>query len=488
MTYPGMEEQIYWNKCACNEVDAMRRRHFLDTVPKAGPLPASHYYKLISNELGSMAKEVLRFGGRIPKVDHATLMSHTRAKIRGRYKQAYHNICTQRVNAGRADHKIKAFVKYEKIPIGKWEDGKPPRLIQFRSYEYLYHLKARILGYDLRIKEFSSEMRFNGQPVADIFTKLHDNYGIAKALRNNWDYFVDPMAICLDASKYDGHYKTENMTCEHDYWKEVLEKDRRTNEILSQQLTTEGHSAMGVKFKSGCNRSSGEFTTSDGNGNSNYATLSSYCKASGLREDEFRISVNGDDSVIFIDVSNRKKLLPLSWFTNVNMEMEMDREVTDFERISYCQASPIRVMHEGKLQWFMVKEPHRTMSRCCYAPTQSLSCIDRYLTSVGLCELACNRGVPVLQSFAIAVLGLSGYKRPLGAFDRFAALSSGNELGLETITMETRRDFESAFGISIIEQMCMERSLAASAKNHPDSQFLNRYQGYVNNSKKNPQQ
>jgi hypothetical protein len=428
-----------------------------------------------------MAKEVVKVGGRIAKVDHATLMQHTRAKIKGRYKQAYHNICAKRIGAGSADATVKAFVKYEKIPTSKWEAGKPPRLIQFRSYEYLYHLKSRIVGYDIRLKENMEDIMFNEQPVSTIFTKLHDNYGIALALRRNWEHFVDPVAVCLDAGKFDGHYKSDNMEAEHSYWDKVLIKDRRTNAILAQQLETKGYSAMGVKFEAGCNRGSGEYTTSDGNGNSNYAMLSCYCKASGLLPSEYRISVNGDDSVIFIERKNQKKLLPLSWFTNFNMEMEMDRAVDNFEQISYCQCSPLRVMHEGKLVWYMVKTPLRAMSRCCYAPTQNLSCVDRYLASVGLCELACNRGIPVLQSFAVAILQLSGYARPLGAFDRFAALSSGNELGTQPIAEETRRDFESAFGISIIEQLDYEKCFAAGSKYHPDTKYLQKYRRYVNN-------
>lgn len=475
-----MDEQIYWNKCECNELDAMTRRHFLQYMTPAGPRPVNHYETLVSNEMRHIAKSVLSFGGKIDTVTHNTLMQHTRSNIKRRYKMAYYNIRNGRITTGAANPTIKAFVKYEKIPTSKMLANKPPRLIQFRSYEYLYQLKKHILGYDIRLKEHKDEMEFNGQTVGTIYTKMHDNYGIAAALRKNWDHFNDPIAILLDAGKFDGHYKKRNLTREHQFWRMVLTPTRALLNLLKNQIKTKGTSQNGIKFKADTNRGSGEYTTSDGNSVSMYSMLAAWLKDSGLLPNEFRISVNGDDSVVIIDRSNRNKLLPLSWFTNLNMDMESGGIVDNFCEISYCQASPIRVERDGKLVWYMVSTPFRFMSRACYAPSEYLRCVDRYLSSVGLCALAQNAGVPIVQEFALAVLAHGNYDRPLGGFDRYPAVRSGNEARVKSIHQVTRNDFEAAFGLSPQEQVVWEMGLAGSVKSNPGFKaHLEKYRNYT---------
>lgn len=482
MHYPGIEEHMYWNGCACNEIEAITRRHYLPTIEPDSLYRDNLRWEHLDEELGAIADTILE-NGFLEKVDHATLMRNTRAKIKGRYKAAYNNILTGRSTTREASSAVNAFVKYEKIPLGKLEANKPPRLIQFRSYEYLYRLKSYILSFDLFVK--SNDFKINQQPISTILTKLHNNAGVARVLRENWEYFPNTVAICKDAKMFDGHYKEENLMAEHKFWLKLFNNNRELKHLLDAQLDTYGKTQNGIRFEGDATRCSGEYTTSNGNSMSNYSYLARYCKASGLKEGEFRICVNGDDSVLFVDSSNLHKLLPDEWFKNYGMEVLTDKVCRDFCQISYCQTNPIRVQRGGELIWYMVKEPMRTISRMCFSPADALNSVDRYLSSVGLCELAVSSGVPILQAVAMKTMSLGGFSRPLGSVDRYPALLSGNSPVYGEIAPETRRDFEEAFGFSILEQLEIEKQIAGHLKTDPlFNNYTIKYTNFVLNSSK----
>lgn len=460
-----LEDQFYWNNCQCNEFDGLTRRHFIGHLP--GFKPGNQVFQALEKQLELMAAEVPTFG----RVDHKTLLDNTRSTIKSRYKRAYHMWRTQVVNLSSKEAEVKAFVKYEKIPVGKFEAGKPPRMIQFRDFTYLYCLKRELLNFATLVK--THEMQWFGQDIKTIFTKVHDNYGIAKVLHSSWAMFTAPVAVCLDHSKFDGHYSQELLAIEHKFWKS-LNNSRMLSWLLKQQLVNRGRTPHGIKYRSKGGRMSGEYTTSDGNSVLNYAMLSTWCKLSGLNPDQYRIHVNGDDSVLIMEYENSKKLLPLDFFNNFNMETECDRIVHDFRQISYCQANPIRVDRDGDLVWYMVKEPIRTIARMSYADARFAQAYKRYTAGVGLCELAVNSGVPITQALSLWLI--SEGDRPLGCVDKYPALNSGNDVETKPVPYTTRVDYEAAFGISVYQQLKLERLFAGEIRSTPDlKQKLTKY-------------
>lgn len=413
--------------------------------------------------------------GEFNTVSHEVLMANTRSHIKKRYRDAHFRLRDRVVNISRKEARAKCFVKYEKIPISKFEQGKSPRLIQFREFEYIYDLKRRILGHSLRVK--SEPVLWNEQPVNSIFTKVHDNYGIARVLEESWNMFADPIAICLDHSKFDGHYCAELLKIEHKYWTS-LNRDPKLPHLLEMQLINKGVTANG-HFVKGTARLSGETTTSEGNSVLNYAMIVRWLKASGITK--FRIHVNGDDSVVMIEASDRSKLLDLSFFRNFNMETECEIEAMDFRLISYCQASPIRVKRGGVLVWYMVKNPSRTLSRIQYCDKRFLSVYKRFLVGVGLCELAVNTGLPVMQEFSKMLISIDA--KPLGCVDKVPAQVSGNQIRVSEVLDITRSDFEYAFGMPRAAQQHLESLFAGEVQTSPKEfdDKLNRYKQFLFN-------
>lgn len=482
-----IQEQIYWNACSCNERDAYVRRHALGNID--GYVKDPVLFASAEAELNNLAEAFVETCGFIHQSDYKKVMANTRPKIRGRYQRAYTNITLNRQHFVGASNTAKAFVKYEKIAKSKWEDGKAPRLIQHRTFEFLYIMKSLFLEFSLGIKQKKDELMWNDQSIGSIFAKLHDQPGVAKILKDNWDSFNDPVALCLDHSSFDGHVNLDLIDLAAKFWRKIHGRKTRILDLFLKALrkckvTTKN----GVRVLVIGTRLSGEYITSDENTILNYIMLSVWLKEHGVTE--FKITVNGDDSVVFINAEDVRKLVTrdeemsitkikgprLAWFRKFNMETELGKVTSTFGEIDFCQSSPIRACGN----WTMVKEPIRAMSRACYAPYEYVKIIERYLAGTGLCNLACYSGVPVLQAFALRMIELSGQARPLGSVEKDAALNSQTKRSvIQPVTDEARADFEISFGIGDYEQRWFESMAATQDPNLV--KYISKYENFALN-------
>lgn len=475
--FPNTEDQVYWNKCACNEYNALLRRHCLKDVP--GFVPGNIPFKQYERDLLAYA-DVLE---PLKVCSDKEVMKNTRPHIRKRYQRARNNLRANRVSYSKLLSRLQAFVKYEKIPKGKVEDDKPPRLIQFRSYEYLYLLKKHLLGYALQIKDKESGKKWkNGQPLFTIFTKTMDNHQTAQAIVDSWQMFNDPVAFCLDHSKFDGHYNVQLLKAEHAFWVRCFGAKPKTkrllDRLLADQISQKGRTASGLSYKTEGHRSSGEYTTSDGNTVSNTTMLTRWCEDSGVAG--YRLHVNGDDSVVMMERRDSMKMLPLSYFNNFNMETTLDIIADQVQQISYCQSSPIRV--GVSLRWTMVKNPLRSLSRLQYCDAKFKHCLGRYRLGVGLCELAVSSGIPIMQVAALYIISDAESDKPLGSVDKYPARMSGNKSEATYILPETRNDFAIAFGIGVAEQHQYELAFAGKIRFTQNlKRILTKYKNFINN-------
>lgn len=465
-----MQHQGYWNKCACNEYDALLRRHACGDIQPRGPL----WPRLRHNLL--LIAETLKHEISFERQGHVSVMEHTRPSIKKRYKNAWHNMKSLRMDVGSAQARLTSFVKFEKIPLGKIDVGKPPRLIQFRSYEYLYCLKSYILTHSMLLKTTKTSV-FNNQEMNTVFTKLYDTPGIARVLRESWDSFKNPVAVCLDHSKFDGHYVTDLLNLEHEYWNKLFASPF-LKRLLDMQLHNKGVTQNGLRYKLTGHRASGEYTTSEGNTLMNYAMIHTVCEHLGI---DVRIHVNGDDSVIVAESQYKDKIVnAVDLFRQFNMETGVEKVAEHFQEIVYCQSSPVRKMVKGRMAWYMIKEPIRTMSRMCYCDSKFGSALLRFVGGMALCELAVSSGIPILQAFTLALLSRSMSVRPLGAVDKFPArLASSDAISIYPVEEVTREDFSIAFGYTPNQQISMENELAGLLRSPQDlNKFIERYKNF----------
>lgn len=443
-----LDQHVYYNKCVCNEYSALINRHLLKPVDGFNPKLA----ETILEKQRTLFLEHLN-NNIVVKSTHQEVMQNTRKCIYSRYNSAYRKIINTRSIPNEYPTLSEAFVKYEKWSLEKINNGKSPRIIQHRSYEYLHQLKSFILPISKIFKQ-SNNLSYN-QPINTIFMKYHKNHEQIKILQEQWSKFKQPCCLCLDMEAFDGHVSVPLLESEHLTWESFYNKSptmlKCLKILLSKQINNIGITKNGIKYNKNGSRLSGEFTTSDGNSINNYYMLRSY-----VQDLNAYINVNGDDSLIMIEQTDINKLKHLDYFRIFGMICKQDRIAYTFEDINFCQCNPVSI--NGVYRF--VKAPIRTMSRSTICPSQYIYCIDRYLAGIGLCELASNVGVPILQNFSLRLLVDSGFTKPLGKIDKnFALYTNLPIIEIQQIDYTTRLSFENAFGISPIEQINIENSI-----------------------------
>jgi len=485
---PGTEEQRYWNRCACNELDGLDRRHYPAPLPELFAPANDLQLRYVSNWKryidGLLETQPYK------PVSHGEMMASCRANIKKRYQKAYEDIKRERTIFDKNTSYVKAFIKFEKVPASKIEGGKAPRCIQYRDFKYMYAFKRAFLPITNAIKNCTARNIF-GQPVNTIFTKNLPGHQIAGSMRSLWDSFSFCVGVCLDHRNWDGHYDRPLMTVSRNAWRNyeaggTAKETRRTllTRCLDEQFCTRGKTSNGVRYSARGKRCSGEYTTSDENGSANKHILESVFSylidvliADGeIEAKQWKVYfvVNGDDSVSFMEAELWQAIQTIpDWmrlFRNLNQETEMEIAAFNFEQISYCQSSPVYVRD----RWLMVKSPMRALSRIAYTDKKlDEKTVLRYYRSLGLCELAISAGVPILQHLALRLLELAQGARPLGGVDKTMAKSfNPGRIAYAEILMSTRYSFQAAFGLSPREQMLIERRISGRNYNNQIARLL----------------
>ncbi len=115
--------------------------------------------------------------------------------------------------------------------------------------------------------------------------------------------------------------------------------------------------------------------------------------------------------------------------------------------------------------------------------------MKRYISTFGLCELAVSAGVPISQSWAVMCMKIGACSKPIANFDGSRALVKSqiydDHIHLKNISLETRMDFEAAFGIPVAAQLGIEEIIAGSQVTTPEfdselSKYLLKYKNFFN--------
>lgn len=413
------------------------------------------------------------------------VLDNTRSSKLARYKRAILSIRTRRDRLDKDYSRVKAFVKSEKTEIDKLLN-KPPRLIQFRSYEYCFFFKSYLLLFDLVVKDHERSKNIilpNKQQLRDAWTKFNTDDVNVRNIVDAWNSYSDPCAILLDHSKFDGHYELDLCLNEHYFWTVLLHSTKFFDWLLERQASNKGFTHNGIKYFVRGKRMSGDANTSNGNTASNTFMIITWCDVAGVTE--FHLFINGDDSIIITSMESKNKLmkLGLEFFREMFMETTMEDIAYALEEITYCQR---KLCNLGGV-WRWVKNPARTLGRFAVGPAQYAPVADRYLLGNALCELHVSYGVPILQAWCLRVIhdNLTSTSKPLGSVDKEAAksyLSTVTPIEIRPISGADRHSFYLAWGITPEQQIRMESDLAATPQITPLVQtFINKYRFFIYN-------
>jgi len=306
------------------------------------------------------------------------------------YESALQSLAREPLN--KTDARLSSFVKFEKQDVHK-----APRVINPRSPRFNLEL-GRYLKHAEHHFFRSINKAFGARTPATVIKGF--NYDVsASILRAKWDLFKNPVAVGLDASKFDMHVSVEALKYEHKFYTSLFPGSRRLKRMLKWQLFNEGvaYTADGtVKFKMHGTRSSGDLNTSLGNCIIMCAMIHAYAAECGV---VVELCNNGDDCVVIME---RDDLIRFSggldeWFRKRGFAMTVETAVDVFEQIEFCQTRPVQ-LQSG---WRMVRNHAAVLTKdpMCLLSVPNGKVYRKWLDAVGTCGTIASSGVPVQYEF-----------------------------------------------------------------------------------------
>lgn len=384
---------------------------------------------------------------------------------KGRRRTVYENAIKSLIGRPleKKDSYINFFVKCEKVNFTKKLDPAPrgisPRNPRYHVMLGPYIKRIEKTIYDNIAKVFGAVTVFKGLNAVQR----------AKHLRSHWESFNDPVAIGLDASRFDQHVSIQALSYEHRYYKMFYPNNKTFAHLLSLQRNNrlyancpDGRAVLSLNG----GRMSGDMNTALGNCLLMSAMVYSYMHS---RVGKFRLANDGDDCVVIIERADEHKLSDLtSWFLELGFNMKVEPTVDIFEQIEFCQSQPIWTP-EG---WLMVRKVSDSIPKDSISikPLDNPKVFRRWMKAVGEGGLALTGGIPIVQDLYKRYDDIGGNVKPLDdptMETGLRRLAIGMKRVYQPIHPMTRVSFWRAFGIPSSKQLCYERVLRGAVINYP---------------------
>jgi hypothetical protein len=423
-------------------------------VPTPQPLPG------VWRSLGSVATRIAKRVSTLPleRLTCGEFIAQCPANKRALYTRAAEQL--NREGWGSRDARIKAFVKFEKLNFTKKPDP-APRVIQPRSPVYNIALGRYTRRVESELyKALSGEW---GEDCGNVVMKGLSVEEVGKGLYEKFTSFNHPVAISIDAKRFDQHVSADALKFEHSIYKRLFNWDPELCTLLSAQLKNKGCAHVDgakITYEVRGTRSSGDMNTSLGNCIIMCTLVREYCRSIGV---EAKLANNGDDCVLFMEKADQHKTAGLfTWFLKYGFEMTIDNVTDVFEQVEFCQMQPVNV--DGS--WVMVRQPEVALAKdavCLGGKTERE--FRQWSYQVGLGGTALYGDVPVYNA-VYSFYQRTGIESKMG--DSLLVSDSGfhrlskiprvrNSVPSSAISDSTRLSFFRAFGIPPSRQLALER-------------------------------
>lgn len=372
--------------------------------------------------------------------------------FRGRKFNIYNNALSEYYDTGvLREHSVSAaFVKCEKV-----NPTKAPRCIQPRDPvynigvgRYLKHIEHRLYkAVDAVFRE------------KDIIIKGYNVKQIGNIVARKWGSFGNPIAIGLDATKFDMHVSENMLLWEHSIYKALYKGDKELARLLSYQVDNKGVGYCDdgkLSYKVRGRRFSGDMNTALGNCLIMCAMVYAYAEE---RNVPIKFINNGDDCVVFMEKEHEEGFVQDldAWFLDMGFRMTREPTVDTLEEVEFCQMKPIST-HDG---WTMVRnfDTAREKDSLCLLPLNDAKAMKKWLYAVGECGLALCSGIPVMQSMYECYMR-NGVASNMGNSVQMQSGARMLAVGLASksreILPDSRVSFFGAWGYTPDEQIALE--------------------------------
>lgn len=459
-----------------NLIRALNERVFNVSTPKGlapTPQPEKGVWRSLGDVSSRLARQVCKFD-QVEPLSDAKFIEQCPANKRSLYTRAGKEY-TER-GWGDKDARIKAFVKFEKLNFSKKSDP-APRIIQPRSPVYNYALGR----FTRRIEEemYTALSKEWGDDDIGVVMKGRTVEEVAACLRSKWLKFSHPVAIGLDASRFDQHVSRDALKWEHSIYLKIFNYDPELQALLRKQLSNKGFAFLDghkLTYSTSGTRASGDMNTSLGNCIIMCTLVREYIRTLGI---EAEFVNNGDDCLVFIEKRDLHKLHALpEYFLKHGFEMEVEDPVYEFEHCVFCQTQPVLVDADND-RWVMVRQPTIAFAKdaLCLAGNTELA-YRQWAFQVGNGGYALYGDMPLFGAMYTRYRQL-GVDSSVGnsllvsdsGFMRMSRVPRCRKELVYGISDATRISFWKAFGYKPSEQIAMEGEFAAL-----------KYEGVVNHS------
>lgn len=416
------------------------------TPPK--PLSASFF----ANMLAPFRKHLRKYSSYVaPMSEAAFVASYSDGRKRRLYLKALHDNAmlggVKRKHAYTAD-----FVKKEKqlklvpriirpghsrcmVVIGRWV--KPIEHAIYRSIDKLF-------GFPTVMKGLNSQ-------------------AVGKAIQTSWSRFCKPVAIMMDASRFDQHVSVEALMFEFSIYA-LYNNDPKFKELLRWQLHNKGYGRCTdgeLKYIIDGTRTSGAANTALGNVVIVCGLVYRYMLSRGFTPKDYAFINNGDDCGIIVERRHQGRVTGglEEWFTNLGFTMICEPPVYVLEEIEFCQSHPIFDGHE----WLMVRNPVVAVAKdcVCLKYMESYDSYKRWICAVAQGGLSLTGKVPIWQDFYHLLYRLSIGSKPIRGDPLqdtgLSRLAAGMTREYGEIDPLCRVSFYNAFKITPCAQVIIEK-------------------------------
>lgn len=403
--------------------------------------------------LKSFRKSVCGHMPRLPRLAPRDVVHMYTGRKRKVYEAAYESLGITPFQD--KDALLTSFVKFE-----KQDTNKAPRIINPRSPRYNLEL-ARYLKHAEKHYFKAINKTFGGRTPATVIKGFNADVSAA-ILYQKWRQFTDPVAIGLDAEKFDMHVSIPALLYEHSFYLWLYSRCPFLARLLKLQLRNSGTAWLRdgkVKFSINGTRSSGDINTSLGNCILMCALVYAYC---GHMSIQVELANNGDDCVVFMERSDAAAFtagLP-QWFAIRGFKLTVEPVVDVFEQVEFCQTRPVLV--NGK--WRMVRNLRTALIKdaMCLTSVPNPNTYAKWLYAVGECGATLCSGVPVLSEYYAALMRhgkpcTEGFKNEV--FKNRSQLQLSKGVRTEPLVDSARVSFYYAFGLLPDMQIELEKAL-----------------------------
>jgi hypothetical protein len=382
----------------------------------------------------------------------------------GRKRTIYENAVQSLMHEGVSvkDSKLKAFVKAEKINFTA--KGDPvPRVIQPRDPRYNVEL-----GCFLKPVEKQLYKAINRVFGSTTIMKGLNAESAGRVVKQKWDKFSRPVAVGLDASRFDQHVSVDALKWEHAIHLRMTQgraNKLKLSKLLAWQLDNrgvgycrDGKLRYSVKGK----RMSGDMNTGSGNCLLMCAMIYSYCFERKISN--YELMNNGDDCVVIMEQRDLERFQQGldSWFLGMGFSMKVEEPVKVIEQIEFCQTHPV---FDG-CKYVMVRNLKNGLSKDCLSLTynDTINSLFHYYRELGEAGLHLTGGIPIWQEFYNRLLGcvpdaVKSSKRRSNVYSQnvgMMMLADGMHRKYADVTAAARFSFYLAFGVTPDEQRSVE--------------------------------